>query len=440
MKKLYTFLCAVAVTALTAGAATPQLQRAATFERQAAREFVPQHRVAKACAAIEVEPVIATAAAQEYPADLKDKKFLINYVVELGQSIPSMDEVSFEYVQDQDGVQVYLMHGFMANFWKPEMITMNDDLVVAYMPTAGRLMLLGDQTVMTLHDTDQATGSTTDTEYQLWTEDTNDSGSWYNANMFFDYKDGEFVFVDTVSTTFEGDNEPTELKWGQCATGRVVDNQLDLLVSWTFGNISMCNATMKYTMTNNSGAQEFPLDLFTKLTDESKTLMVYGFAGMVDVPMTVDKDAKTLTATNVSFGKLALDENQTIIVDLMLSAANGTTAQNTTNAAGKGKYELVSTYEVKDGKTVITVPNWNGFYIYQNTEDFYFWPMSATTITLDYDLDAKVAGVKDIIAGEAVDADAPVEYYNLQGVRVAEPAAGLYIRRQGKTVSKVVIR
>ncbi len=47
-------------------------------------------------------------------------------------------------------------------------------------------------------------------------------------------------------------------------------------------------------------------------------------------------------------------------------------------------------------------------------------------------------GIKDVIGAD--DAAAPVEYFNLQGVRVAEPAAGLYIRRQGKTVTKVVIR
>lgn len=46
-------------------------------------------------------------------------------------------------------------------------------------------------------------------------------------------------------------------------------------------------------------------------------------------------------------------------------------------------------------------------------------------------------GLDDI---EAVDADAPVEYYNLQGVRVADPTPGLYIRRQGNNVSKVIIR
>lgn len=40
----------------------------------------------------------------------------------------------------------------------------------------------------------------------------------------------------------------------------------------------------------------------------------------------------------------------------------------------------------------------------------------------------------------ADDSNAPVEYFNLQGVRVNDPASGLYIRRQGNSVSKVVIR
>lgn len=40
----------------------------------------------------------------------------------------------------------------------------------------------------------------------------------------------------------------------------------------------------------------------------------------------------------------------------------------------------------------------------------------------------------------ATDNDAPVEFYNLQGVRVANPSAGVYIRRQGKHTSKVIVR
>ena len=39
-----------------------------------------------------------------------------------------------------------------------------------------------------------------------------------------------------------------------------------------------------------------------------------------------------------------------------------------------------------------------------------------------------------------IDQNAPVEYYNLQGVRVANPAPGLYIRRQGNTATKVLVR
>lgn len=38
------------------------------------------------------------------------------------------------------------------------------------------------------------------------------------------------------------------------------------------------------------------------------------------------------------------------------------------------------------------------------------------------------------------DDDAPVEYYDLRGVRVTDPAPGIYIRRQGSKVSKVVVK
>lgn len=47
------------------------------------------------------------------------------------------------------------------------------------------------------------------------------------------------------------------------------------------------------------------------------------------------------------------------------------------------------------------------------------------------------SGVAD---AETVDENAPVEYYNLQGMRVEYPAAGIYIRRQDSNVTKVIIR
>ncbi|MDE5554908.1 MAG: hypothetical protein K2J10_06970, partial [Muribaculaceae bacterium] len=36
--------------------------------------------------------------------------------------------------------------------------------------------------------------------------------------------------------------------------------------------------------------------------------------------------------------------------------------------------------------------------------------------------------------------DAPVEYFNLQGLRVNEPSNGIFIRRQGNKVTKVLVK
>ena len=51
-----------------------------------------------------------------------------------------------------------------------------------------------------------------------------------------------------------------------------------------------------------------------------------------------------------------------------------------------------------------------------------------------------IGGIDDVTTDE--DNNAPVEYYDLRGIRVNpdDAAAGLYIRRQGSTVSKAVIK
>ncbi len=52
----------------------------------------------------------------------------------------------------------------------------------------------------------------------------------------------------------------------------------------------------------------------------------------------------------------------------------------------------------------------------------------------------KASSAVEEIFTENADADAPVEYFNIQGMRVANPAAGVYIKKQGNKVSKVYIR
>ncbi len=47
-----------------------------------------------------------------------------------------------------------------------------------------------------------------------------------------------------------------------------------------------------------------------------------------------------------------------------------------------------------------------------------------------------LTGIEEVVSNS----NAPVEYFNLQGIRVEKPASGLYIRRQGDTAKKVYIK
>lgn len=51
-----------------------------------------------------------------------------------------------------------------------------------------------------------------------------------------------------------------------------------------------------------------------------------------------------------------------------------------------------------------------------------------------------VAGDGSAVANIEADENAPVEYYNLQGVRVANPENGIFIRRQGSKSTKVLVK
>ncbi len=53
----------------------------------------------------------------------------------------------------------------------------------------------------------------------------------------------------------------------------------------------------------------------------------------------------------------------------------------------------------------------------------------------------KIETASSGIEGVTADENAPVEYYNLQGIRIADPAQGsVVIRRQGSTITKMIVR
>ena len=70
--------------------------------------------------------------------------------------------------------------------------------------------------------------------------------------------------------------------------------------------------------------------------------------------------------------------------------------------------------------------------------DFYDQDKQVPFLLKEFSDYVNVAGVENVAVGN--DETKPVEYYNIQGVRVQNPTSGLYIVRQGSKVSKVVIR
>ena len=69
-----------------------------------------------------------------------------------------------------------------------------------------------------------------------------------------------------------------------------------------------------------------------------------------------------------------------------------------------------------------------------NGEDLDVWAFVSTQGLVYYSTDETVA-IEEVEA----DANAPVEYYNLQGVKVANPEKGLFIKKQGNKATKVVL-
>lgn len=91
-----------------------------------------------------------------------------------------------------------------------------------------------------------------------------------------------------------------------------------------------------------------------------------------------------------------------------------------------------------DGTTTITVPHYSTTVLTSTTQKFYYGSMSETPSTLTFKTFTEGAGIANVSAAAN---DAPVEYFNLQGVRVNNPAEGqLVIKRQGSEVTKTIIR
>ena len=88
--------------------------------------------------------------------------------------------------------------------------------------------------------------------------------------------------------------------------------------------------------------------------------------------------------------------------------------------------------DYKTVKPVFTAnKNINGIQFYAEKDG-----VESDVVNLSVSHDGTSTGIMEV----GVDANAPVEYYNLQGVRVSQPANGIYLMRQGSKVVKVLVK
>ena len=169
---------------------------------------------------------------------------------------------------------------------------------------------------------------------------------------------------------------------------------------------------------------EYSNDVWGQYSEEYKVISLANFADYGKL-MLLDVDAANSTATA---------ENQAV-VDLYSKAG---VFQGYLSSVGNDVAPVTFSVSTENGKTVIAQDPSEPAYVVVNQNDaFVMWRgLIESKITLDFE----IPGLSGISNVTVADENAPVEYYNLQGVRVENPANGLYIKRQGKTATKVFVK
>ena len=160
-----------------------------------------------------------------------------------------------------------------------------------------------------------------------------------------------------------------------------------------------------------------------------------GSAEMDKIQLT-KKTSEGYTTSNASTEGFAYINLQGEGYFLMPLTTDGTTANRSTAFAIYNEAGNIVAYNADNLKThasqifgsFIVVPN--------NETSVYIYRFAAGLIAQKFLFEVPA----DPTAIEVIEAEnAPVEYYNLQGVKVANPEKGLFIKKQGNKATKVVL-
>ena len=112
------------------------------------------------------------------------------------------------------------------------------------------------------------------------------------------------------------------------------------------------------------------------------------------------------------------------------------------SSSGTGRYVSIAAGEydnvlTKEEAVVTNVEKVTAAYTGSEPTTIYIYASGGVNFYMVSYASAGTTGINDINVDNA---NAPVEYFNLQGIRVENPANGLYIRRQGNKVEKIYVK
>ena len=171
----------------------------------------------------------------------------------------------------------------------------------------------------------------------------------------------------------------------------------------------------------------------------------YGYIGVTDVTpengyIKLASDVNAFTITETTGGYTIQDSNGKYLYQ--------TGSYNSFNVAEENPADGSEVWTIalnNDGTGSMTITNtsvgkWIQFATNYNSYGSYDSLQTSAILPRLYEegataMEDPVVGVEAV----GVDANAPVEYYNLQGVKVENPAGGLFIKHQGTTATKVIL-
>lgn len=425
MKKFYTAFFALVATVLCAGA-TVNVTR---LQKGALMKVPTEGNIVRKAASFEAAKPQHEAAATNAPATLDGRIFAFTSenpeYDDAGTTVigiePYSAVVSFgDPMPQSDGSISYMINGIGKGLYNSQVTLL--DLEAIYYPDNGQLELVGGSEFLTFQNQ----------TFILWT--LLESGQlssglpclfvWNNDGFDFvpSYKYG----TETVTTT------------GFC-NGYDTGKGVSVATEFTNPAFKICDGTMNSTVygwnsqTNKQVVFSSEVPVYASVSGNVLTIKNwYGQGEDFAVDFTIDAAAKTLT--NDATKTYTVSDYVTVLAPATNDLGNETTKGDATKANGN----LKATYTIDGENTTITVPDWN-FFAKAYGYAALFYPITQTSITLTFDIEKAMSGISDVIADS--DANAPVEFFNLQGARISNPAAGqLVIRRQGKTVTKVFVK